>query len=180
MAKQPNIDVRLMATEDIQPYPNNPRVNDDTVQALVRSIKRYGFNQPIVVDKKGVIIKGHARYRAAVELGMEEIPTIVSTRPANGNRADRIADNAIHDLSRWDDDALSMEMRDVESEVEHVMGKLDDEYAVRDVDIEVQSKDLEQAQEKLGQSKRRTLIRIICPGCGAEMFLDRTAVENLE
>jgi ParB-like chromosome segregation protein Spo0J len=54
----------------IKPYENNPRLNDDAVDAVAASIKEFGFRQPIVVDKDGVIICGHTRYKAAIKLGL--------------------------------------------------------------------------------------------------------------
>ncbi len=52
-------DVELRPIEAIKPYPGNPRVNDDAVDAVAASLKEFGFRQPIVVDADGVIIVGH-------------------------------------------------------------------------------------------------------------------------
>lgn len=50
--------------DEIKPYENNPRNNDDAVDAVAKSIKEFGWQQPIVVDIGGVIIAGHTRYKA--------------------------------------------------------------------------------------------------------------------
>ena len=50
---------------DIRPYDQNPRHNDQAVEAVARSLQEFGFRQPIVVDEQGVIIVGHTRYKAA-------------------------------------------------------------------------------------------------------------------
>ena len=55
---------------ELKPYENNPRRNDAAVDALAESIKRFGFNQPIVIDENGVIVAGHTRYKAALKLGL--------------------------------------------------------------------------------------------------------------
>ncbi|MCA9185217.1 MAG: ParB N-terminal domain-containing protein, partial [Planctomycetales bacterium] len=52
------------------PYDKNPRLNDDAVEAVARSIQEFGFRQPIVVDDEGVIIIGHTRLKAARKLGL--------------------------------------------------------------------------------------------------------------
>lgn len=59
--------------KDIKPYHKNPRINDDAVEQVAESIKAFGFQQPIVVDKKSVIIVGHTRYLAAKELKLKKV-----------------------------------------------------------------------------------------------------------
>ena len=63
---------------DIQPYDHNPRHNDSAVESVARSIKEFGFRQPIVVDGEGVIVVGHTRLKAAQQLGMTEVPVHVA------------------------------------------------------------------------------------------------------
>jgi len=95
----------------IRPYENNPRLNDAAVDAVARSIQEFGFRQPIVVDEAGVIIVGHTRYKAALQLTMTEVPVHVavglSTEQA---KAYRIADNQTATLASWDDDKLVQEL----------------------------------------------------------------------
>src|SRR5580765_8795567 len=89
----------------IQPYDQNPRVNDPAVDAVAASIKEFGFRQPIVVDDEGVIIVGHTRYKAAIKLGMKEVPVHVAVglSPEQA-RAYRIADNQTATIANWDED----------------------------------------------------------------------------
>lgn len=63
---------------DITPYEKNPRRNDDAVQYVAESIKQFGFKVPIVIDKDGVIVAGHTRYKAAKELKMKEVPCVIA------------------------------------------------------------------------------------------------------
>ena len=63
---------------EVKPYVRNPRKNDKTVNLLVEIIPKVGFNVPLVIDRNGIIVKGHARYSAAIRLGMEEIPCVVT------------------------------------------------------------------------------------------------------
>ena len=62
--------------DEIKPYENNPRNNDDAVDAVANSIKEFGWQQPIVVDIGGVIIAGHTRYKAAQKLCLLWLPKI--------------------------------------------------------------------------------------------------------
>jgi DNA modification methylase len=95
----------------IRPYANNPRLNDAAVDAVAASIKEFGFRQPLVVDEDGVIVVGHTRYKAALKLGMKEVPVHVAVglTPAQA-RAYRIADNQTATMSTWDDDKLPLEL----------------------------------------------------------------------
>ena len=87
---------------DIVPYDNNPRQNDDAVEAVARSIQEFGFRQPIVTDENNVIICGHTRYKAAKQLGLETFPVHIATDlTAEQVRAYRLADNASSEKSSW-------------------------------------------------------------------------------
>ena len=63
---------------DIHPYANNPRKNDQAVDAVASSIREFGFKVPVVIDKNGEIIAGHTRYKAAKKLKLKEIPCIIA------------------------------------------------------------------------------------------------------
>ena len=66
--------VEFMNIRDIKPYPKNPRHNDQAVDAVAASIREFGFRQPIVVDENKVIIVGNTRYKAALKIGLEQVP----------------------------------------------------------------------------------------------------------
>ena len=66
--------VELRKLSEITPYENNPRLNDQAVDAVAESIRQFGFRQPIVVDAEGAIICGHTRWKAAQKLGLEQVP----------------------------------------------------------------------------------------------------------
>ncbi len=103
--------VQLRPIASIRPYPNNPRHNDDAVDAVAASIQQFGFRQPLVVDEDDVLIVGHTRYKAALKLGLPEVPVHVAVglTPAQA-KAYRIADNRTANLSSWDDDKLPLEL----------------------------------------------------------------------
>ena len=62
--------------DEVTPYENNPRNNEAAVKAVAASIREFGFKVPIVIDRDGVIIAGHTRHKAALQLGLETVPTI--------------------------------------------------------------------------------------------------------
>ena len=106
--------IELRSIGDIRPYPNNPRTNDNAVDAVAASIREYGWRQPIVVDSDGVIICGHTRYKAAQKLGLDQVPVHVATDLSPEKiRAYRIADNQSADLADWNYDLLPIELKEL-------------------------------------------------------------------
>jgi DNA modification methylase len=102
--------------EAITPYQNNPRRNSQAVECVAKSIKEFGFRQPIVVDEQGVIIVGHTRWKAAKKLGMTTVPVHVAEglTPAQ-IKAYRIADNKTNELAEWDLDILPVELKELQA-----------------------------------------------------------------
>ena len=100
--------------EEIKPYENNPRFNDDAVEQVANSIKEFGWKQPIVVDKDNVIIAGHTRYKAAILLGINEVPVLIADDLSPEQvKAYRLADNKVSDYSIWNNVALLEELEDL-------------------------------------------------------------------
>lgn len=105
---------------EITPYKNNPRRNEKAIELLCKIIPKVGFNVPLVIDSENVIVKGHARYEAAKRLGIKEIPCIVTHADPDLIKADRIADNKIHEFSDWINEELmhEVDMFDLGFEIE--------------------------------------------------------------
>jgi DNA modification methylase len=103
--------VEMKPLASIKPYDNNPRHNDEAVDAVAASIREFGFRQPIVTDEQDVIIVGHTRFKAAEKLGMEFVPVHVAIglSPEQA-RAYRIADNQTATIAIWDEDKLPLEL----------------------------------------------------------------------
>ena len=68
------MDVEMRSVDELRPYENNPRENDEAVGAVAASIREFGWRQPIVVDAEGVIVAGHTRWKAAKQLGLAKVP----------------------------------------------------------------------------------------------------------
>jgi DNA modification methylase len=103
------IEIRPLA--DIRPYPGNPRLNDDAVEAVAQSIREFGFRQPIVIDADGVIVCGHTRFKAAEKLRLDRVPVHVATDLTDAQiKAYRIADNRSSEIAEWNYDLLPIEL----------------------------------------------------------------------
>lgn len=98
---------------DLKPYDKNPRKNDQAVEKVARSIKDYGFQQPIVCDKDGVIIVGHTRYKAAKKLGLKAVPVVFADLSEEKANEYRLVDNKTNEFAEWDFDLLTLEVDDL-------------------------------------------------------------------
>lgn len=107
--------IQLYDVNKIIPYINNPRNNDEAVDKVAASIKEFGFQQPIVVDKENVVIVGHTRLLASKKLGLEKVPVIVADNLSKAQvKAYRIADNKAAEYSKWDNELLKVELEALE------------------------------------------------------------------
>lgn len=100
--------------KSIRPYEKNPRRNDEAVDAVAASIREFGWQQPIVVDKDGVIIAGHTRYKAAKKLKCDTVPVVVADDLTEDQiKAYRLADNKTGELAEWDTALLGEELAEL-------------------------------------------------------------------
>jgi len=82
---------------------------------VVASIRAYGWRQPIVVDADGVIVAGHTRYLAAVELGVEKVPVHeAKDMTPEQAKAYRLADNRTAEIAEWDLESLGLELGELD------------------------------------------------------------------
>lgn len=154
------------------PYGKNPRkLTERAIAKVATSIQKFGFRQPIVVDKKDIIIVGHKRLLAAKKLGWPRVPVTIAADLTQAQvKAYRIADNRLSEEGDWDDDLLAEELADLglhdfdmeltgfdESEIDKIVGMNFDE---------------ENTEEKVKQSARM----ITCPNCEYE-FLAKKSVK---
>ena len=100
--------------EDIKPYEKNPRMNDEAVKFVKNSIQEFGFRNPLIIDDGGVIVAGHTRFKAALELGLKEVPTLsAGDLTPEQIKAFRIADNKTAERASWDNNLLKEELSDL-------------------------------------------------------------------
>lgn len=100
--------------ENVIPYENNPRINDDAVEKVANSIREFGWQQPIVVDKHNVIIVGHTRLKAAQMLGEKQVPVVFADLSDERAKAYRLADNKTSEFAEWDFSLLEQELLELE------------------------------------------------------------------
>jgi ParB-like nuclease domain len=105
----------LRDVTDLTPDAQNPRQHGrGQIRAIAKSIKALGFNAPVLIDNKARIICGHGRYRAALLLGLTQIPVVCLEHLSEVQaRAYAIADNRLTDRSAWDDKALARHLKEL-------------------------------------------------------------------
>lgn len=109
-----SISIVMRKIKDLVPYENNPRNNDNAVDAVAESIREFGFKNPVIIDKDGVIVAGHTRYKAAKKLGMTELPCVSADDLSEEQiRAFRIADNKTAEIADWNEDLLGKELQEI-------------------------------------------------------------------
>lgn len=149
-------EVQYCSPEELIPYEKNPRDNRLAIDDVVRSIEEYGFTNPILVNEEKVILAGHTRREAAILAGMEKVPYIVIDGLTEAQqRAYRLADNKLSELSIWDEDLLKEELEDL----------LDEDYDISltgfsDVDLTdllKDEEDLEDIEPEEPKEKKTTL-----------------------
>lgn len=125
------VNIKYLDIDELKPYENNPRFNDEAVEMVKNSIKEFGFKVPIIIDKDNVIIAGHTRLKAAKEVGLLKIPTIKADDLTEEQaKAFRIVDNKVSEIAEWNFDLLESELFELE-EINFDM----DRFGFEDIDV---------------------------------------------
>ena len=119
-----DLPVTVLPLADLTPYARKPRlITAAAVNAVAESLVAFGWQQPIVIDPKGVIVAGHTRRQAALQLGWTHAPTVQI--PAKHAKAYRLADNRSGEFSTWDLGVLSGELEALPSGLLEALPALD-------------------------------------------------------
>lgn len=115
---EPNLNVEQWPIDRVVMYARNPRkISDAAVAKVAASIKEYGFRQPIVVDKEGVIIVGHTRLAASQKLGLETVSVhVAADLTPQQAKAYRLTDNRTAEENDWATDLLALELTDLQED----------------------------------------------------------------
>lgn len=162
-------EIELIDIKKIKPYENNPRINDDAVDAVAESIKQFGFKSPIILDKNNVIICGHTRFKAAQKLKLKQIPCIIADDLTEEQvKAYRLADNKTSELADWDYALLDIEIGEIKGiDLEDFGFDLDTDFDY-DEDLEEEDYSSEEIKKELNQVKESVKKTHVCPSCGCE------------
>ena len=112
--------IEWQSVEKLIPYAKNARTHsDEQVAQIAGSIKEFGFNNPVLIDKDNSIIAGHGRVMAARKLGMDKVPVVILDHLTESQRkAYILADNRIALNSGWDSSMLTVELQDLKDDID--------------------------------------------------------------
>ena len=154
------MEVKKVDIKKLKPHPKNPRVHPESaIKKLERSIKEFGWTNPILVSKDGYILAGHARLKAAEKAGIEEVPVIYL--PLEGAKAEAymITDNKLQEYSRWNFEMLISNLDDISAK------GLDVQLTGFDMSFIDDMLQAYNAYEDVLEKKQEI---IVCPECGFE------------
>ena len=173
---------------EITPYWRNPRDNTNAIQKVKASIKAYGYNQPIAIDKENIIVAGHTRYMALNELltegetKYETLEVVVVDLNEDEAKAYRIIDNKTNEYAKWTDDLFTeiKSLKDVD-----IMQQYFNTDIVKDINKsagvdfkEVTLEEINKTEKKMKNLHQDLVQRYqdgqketICPECGAEFLV---------
>lgn len=150
---------------DIKPYENNPRKNDDAVNAVAESIRQCSYITPIIVDEDYVIIAGHTRYKALKALGEESAECLICDGLSEEQKKKyRFLDNKTGEKATWDLMKLEVELEGLDLEGFDFFGMA--------VDLPVDSEGGGSDKELTGTTEFDTEVfgdeefKYECPKCG--------------
>jgi hypothetical protein len=183
-------ELRRVPLASIKPYENNPRnITKAAVAAVKKSIKDYGYNVPIVVDKDMVIVTGHTRHQACKALDMGEVYVLIAAHLTEKQAKEfRVADNRIGDMASWDDALLIPELRAVgtkgemdayfkDGELEKLIGSLEEAGKVvttpSQKEIDGKKTSLDGKFKDSNEKVTRNLIQVTCQHCAEKFGVDR-------
>lgn len=157
-----NLEIIYKNVNELIPYENNPRNNDEAIPYVVNSIKEFGFKVPIVIDKNNVIVAGHTRLKAAKELDIDTVPCIIASDLTDEQiKAFRLADNKVSEFSNWDFELLDSELSELN------INMLDLGFP----QIDTEEKNFDNFFKDKTETPQHDKKNITCPYCGKEFKL---------
>lgn len=149
------LEIKYIPINDIKPYKNNPRLNEEAIPYVMNSIKEFGFKNPIILDKNNVIVAGHTRLESAKRLNMKEVPVIYADDLTEEQvKAFRLADNKVAEKSMWDYTKLDEELDSI----------LDIDMSMFDfVDDDINWNDVEELTNETYDKPEHNMLE--CPNC---------------
>ncbi len=183
--------IETIKISEIKPYKNNPRRNDKAVEIVKRSIKEFGFKNPMLLDQNNEIIAGHTRLKAAIELDYKEVPYIkIEDLTPEQVKAFRIMDNKSSENAQWDNDLLKEEFTELDEaeydleltgfELREVGDILDEGVEVNEDIVAVDAYERAKSKTKIKQGEIYQLgdHRLMCGDSTEKSNVDKLMGEN--
>tara|TARA_R100001460_G_scaffold40715_1_gene76008 strand:- start:5752 stop:6342 length:591 start_codon:yes stop_codon:yes gene_type:complete len=181
------MEIREINIDEIKPYKNNPReISNEAVEKVVKSIKVFGYNQPIVVDNDNVIVVGHTRWKALKKLGKEKVFIIKKNFTKNNAVAYRIMDNRANEESKWQNKLLKEELNLLqdenfdldltgfdETELDQFFLPKDEDNKIGDIDLDIAQNDVKMIQIFFNPEQETSFKRAI------EKLYEKYKVDNI-
>ena len=154
--------ILFIKLSSLKPYSKNAKKHPKKqIEQVAASIKEFGFNQPIVVDKNNVVIVGHGRLEAAKLLGLDEVPVLIVDLSEEQAKAYRLADNKLNE-SDWDMDLVIEELKGLDFKMVELTG-FDTDLVIEQEDKDDEVPDLpKEPQSKIGEIYQLGEHRLMC------------------
>lgn len=184
--------IEKLKLTQIKPYWRNPRVNDSGIDSLKESIIKFGMKVPIVVDSKNVIITGHTRYKALIQIEgtltkeqcknkeLEDInkgiiPVVIAKDLTEKEAKEfRITDNKISEMSSWDIDMLKLEVKELgdiigyeDVDIDSLLTE-DNTFNFKEntqEEIDAKSESLDNKFSDIDKDRKDGKVEVCCPYC---------------
>jgi ParB-like chromosome segregation protein Spo0J len=158
--------IKHMKADILKPHPKNPRIHPDSaIEKLERSIKEFGWTNPILVSADGYILAGHARLKAAEKAGIEEVPVIYL--PLEGAKAEAylIADNRLQEETDWDFEVLTDSLERLKlAGVDIEITGFDESLLIGEAGVH----SIPEYEPEFDESVAGEVETVICPRCNRE------------
>jgi hypothetical protein len=179
--------IEKLKIDDIKPYWRNPRKNADAVDTIKKSISRYGYNSPILVDKENIIIAGHTRFMALRELQKEEVEVIRLDLDEEKAKEFRIVDNKSTEFAMWDNEKLMQELREI-SDIDQIKDYFPNDDLIEKIANNINYEPIQYTDESFNNSfsnqpdnfenNEDTLHKVMCPHCLKEHYINKSELNN--
>lgn len=163
--------------DEISNHPTNPKIHpDNQIRLLQKSIKKFGYTNPVILSADGTILAGHARVKAAIAMGQDTIPAIRTKLTGKEADAYLVADNRLTEIAQYNRDVLSELLSDLPDDLAELTG-----FDSSDIDALLKGEDISEIDRfisdkipdfqpipedevpRLDEKKK-----VVCPECGHE------------
>jgi len=160
------VQVKTVKISELKPHPKNPRVHPDSaIEKLERSIKEFGWTNPILVSADGYILAGHARLKAAEKAGISEVPVIHLELEGAKAEAYMIADNRLQEETDWDFEVLTDSLERLKlAGVDIEITGFDESLLIGEAGVH----SIPEYEPEFDESVAGEVETVICPRCNRE------------